>query len=128
MTFKEKINSRLLDANKCSRRAILLIAIPLVSWQIIAMFLNGIGVMDKIPAIIVMPMMLAVMGCEVYGFSQIFAAKRIAYDKLPCPGCGKELNYLLKDTNYSKHMPWSVPKALTEKVNACPYCQKSFEE
>ncbi|MBL7011912.1 MAG: hypothetical protein ISR85_03160 [Kiritimatiellales bacterium] len=128
MTFKENINNRLFDASNCYRKAIKLIVIPLISWQIIAMLLNGVGVMEKIPGIIIMPVMIAVMACVVYGFSQIFVAKRIAYDKLPCPGCGKELNYLLKDANYSKHMPWSIPKVLTNKVNACPHCHKSFEE
>ena len=50
--------------------------------------------------------------------------------KLRCPGCGKDLRFLVYDPSYSGQFPGGVvaPKAFAPKVSGCGYCGRRFDE
>lgn len=49
--------------------------------------------------------------------------------KLRCPGCGRDLRFLVYDPSYSGQFPGGVvaPKAFAPKVSRCGYCGRSFD-
>lgn len=59
------------------------------------------------------------------GMVTLFKFKMAA--KRPCMHCQKNLGYLLSDVNYSKCKPWEVPDDFPEGIDACPFCDMSFD-
>lgn len=49
--------------------------------------------------------------------------------KLKCPGCGRDLRFLVYDPSYSGQFPGGVvaPKAFAPKLRGCGYCGRSFD-
>ena len=105
----------------------MLTLVPILLWVMLNAVDYFLPFLDRLDAV-VMPIMLAVLMTTLSGWITEVKARRLAFSSAPCPGCQKNLNYLVTDPTYSKRPPWGLPPELTKDVRECPYCGLSFEK
>ena len=127
MTFRNKIDARLQNAGRMLSLGRKLTFFPILFWVVFAGVNHFAGLLDGLDAV-AMLIMLAVLVTTFAGWIVELKAKRLAFATSPCPGCQKELNYLVIDPSFSKRPIWGLPPELTKNVTECPYCGTSFEK
>ena len=66
-----------------------------------------------------------------FGICLMFRAYLVVRKQLVCPGCGKQLHYLVLNPSYTgpgTNGAWWLPKSFAPSMTQCPYCGRLFDE
>ena len=68
------------------------------------------------------------LGVVAAGGAVLMGAGHWQLRKLKCPGCGRDLRFLVYDPGYSGMTGWVSPKVFAPKIRVCGYCGRRFDE
>lgn len=68
------------------------------------------------------------LGVVAAGGAVLMGAGHWQLRKLRCPGCGRDLRFLVYDPGYSGMTGWVSPKVFAPQVRVCGYCGRRFDE